>query len=68
MKHNFIEAIPLLILASLLSSNLRPAAAHGASPKGEISVPYLQTNHREIDRAFRIAVGDLMGNVGMHQS
>ncbi len=31
-------------------------------------MPYLQTDNPQINRAFRIAIGDVMGNVGMHRS
>lgn len=46
-----------------------PPAVFSEGDKGmEISVPYLQTDNHLINRAFRIAIGDLLGNVGMHQS
>lgn len=34
----------------------------------EIHIPALQTDHRIVDRAFRIAVGDLVGNVGRYKA
>jgi hypothetical protein len=32
------------------------------------SLPYLTTGRVEIDHAFRIALGDLVGNICPHQS
>ncbi len=64
MRRDFFQVIPLLILTLLFGPNGWPAVAQD----GETSLPYLQTDHREVNRAFRIAVGDLMGNVGTHQS
>ena len=33
----------------------------------DIYLPSLQTHHGEINKAFRIAVGDLLGNVALHR-
>ncbi len=68
MRHDFFQSLSLLVLGLLFSLAAWPADAWSEETEPKISVPYLQTDNHQINRAFRIAIGDVMGNVGMHQS
>ncbi|MEA3225234.1 MAG: hypothetical protein U9Q07_04725, partial [Planctomycetota bacterium] len=67
MRHDGFQMRSLLVLGLLYSLGALPAVAAGGDAGTEISAPYLQTDNHLINRAFRIGIGDLLGNVGMHQ-
>ena len=68
MRRDFFQTISLLVLGLPFSGGILPAVAGTGEAQTTVSVPYLQTDNPQINRAFRIAIGDVMGNVGMHRS
>jgi len=68
MRRDFFRTISLLVLGLPFSLGVLPTVAGTVDAPTTVSVPYLQTDNPQINRAFRIAIGDVMGNVGMHRS